>query len=155
MIKSGQPHSDIQPQGLHYHQLAGVHAVIRKVFSNKPTEGPCPGILLADEVGLEKMAMAISLMALVLLQASEVPLPLIIGKASSLTKLISLTVDFFFFTESLPYLGDVREVTCLPHLVIAPGTLGLQWEAELTSWFQAKKIDILSYGNGKEAHRHF
>jgi SNF2 family DNA or RNA helicase len=82
MFKAGQP--DIQTQGLHYHQLAGVHAVIRKIFSDKPNEGPCRGILLADEVGLGKTAMAISVMAflshLVLLQASEAPLPPIIGK---------------------------------------------------------------------------
>jgi hypothetical protein len=33
--------------------------------------------------------------------------------------------------------------------------LGAQWEAELRCWFQPKKIDILAYGNGKEAHKHF
>ena len=106
MLKPGQPHSDMQPQGLHYHQLAGVHAVIRKVFSEKPKEGPCQGILLADEVGLGKTAMAISVMAflshLVLLQASEAALPPIIRKASSLTKLFSLTLDFFYRASSLP-----------------------------------------------------
>jgi hypothetical protein len=105
LFKPGQPHPDIQPQGLHYHQLAGVHALIRKVFSDKPNEGPCQGILLADEVGLGKTAIAIAVMAflshLVLLQASEAPLSPIISKTSFFTILLVFTMDFFYRASSL------------------------------------------------------
>jgi SNF2 family DNA or RNA helicase len=39
---------------LHWHQLAGVHAILRACFTEEPLPGHCTGILVADEVGLGK-----------------------------------------------------------------------------------------------------
>jgi len=67
---------DIQPLGLHYHQLAGLHAIVRKVFGEEADADACTGVLLADEVGLGKTAVAISLICflshIAMLQSSDV-----------------------------------------------------------------------------------
>jgi len=67
---------DIQPLRLHYHQLAGLHAIARKVFSKTVDADACTGVLLADEVGLGKTAVAISLICflshIAMLQSSDV-----------------------------------------------------------------------------------
>jgi TATA-binding protein-associated factor len=54
----------ITPSALHWHQVAGAHAIFRTVFS-KPTDGKenYRGMLIADEVGLGKTAMVITVLA--------------------------------------------------------------------------------------------
>jgi len=73
--------SCILPLSLHWHQVAGVHAIIRKLFSAQPTKDVL-GVLLADEVGLGKtfqIATVIAfLMELVQRQQQNAPLPPII-----------------------------------------------------------------------------
>ncbi|KAJ2932836.1 hypothetical protein H1R20_g4265, partial [Candolleomyces eurysporus] len=53
----------LEPFSLQWHQLAGVHAALRKVLS--PTSNPhhCTGILFADDVGLGKTIQASAIMA--------------------------------------------------------------------------------------------
>lgn len=51
------------PLVLHWHQLAGVHSVIRNAFTPEPEAGHCKGTLICDEVGLGKTALAITIMA--------------------------------------------------------------------------------------------
>ena len=41
------------PNVLHWHQIAGVHAILRRLLSKKSSKS-IPGILIADEVGLGK-----------------------------------------------------------------------------------------------------
>lgn len=71
------------PLKLHWHQLAGVRAVLRRVFEKEQrlTE-PCTGVLIADEVGLGKTAMAIAIIAflthLVWLKSGDAQMPPII-----------------------------------------------------------------------------
>ena len=48
---------------LHWHQLAGVHAIIRKCFTEKPTPNLCTGVLVSDEVGLGKTYQAATVIA--------------------------------------------------------------------------------------------
>lgn len=71
---------DMQPISLHWHQLAGVHSVIRKIFTETPNSGGCHGILIADEVGLGKTFQAATLIAFlsdfILRQSFEPPIPL-------------------------------------------------------------------------------
>ena len=48
---------------LHWHQLAGVHAIIRKCFAEKPSPNICAGVLISDEVGLGKTYQAATVIA--------------------------------------------------------------------------------------------
>jgi hypothetical protein len=48
---------------LHWHQLAGVHAVVRKIFTSEASVDNCTGILLADEVGLGKTMQSLAVVA--------------------------------------------------------------------------------------------
>ena len=48
---------------LHWHQLAGVHAISRIIFTAKPDLQHETGVLIADEVGLGKTAQALSFIA--------------------------------------------------------------------------------------------
>lgn len=78
------PHKDeLDPIKLHWHQLAGVHAMVRKLIVEQ--DGPeCCGILLADEVGLGKTFQAITMIAflsdLVIRQGFKLPPPPMIRK---------------------------------------------------------------------------
>lgn len=54
---------DIVPLHLHWHQLAGLHAIVRHCFTSGPTKDTNVGILVADDVGLGKTGMAISTIA--------------------------------------------------------------------------------------------
>ena len=72
---------NIIPSSLHWHQLAGVHSIFRTVFSPNEVDGGsnCRGMLIADEVGLGKTAMVITVMVtlshLIWLQGQKKPLP--------------------------------------------------------------------------------
>lgn len=55
--------SNLKPLTLHWHQLAGVHSIIRNIFTKKRKSKHCTGMLIADEVGLGKTALAISVIA--------------------------------------------------------------------------------------------
>lgn len=54
---------NLVPNALHWHQLSGIHAVLRKLFTETSSPDNPLGILLADEVGLGKTALAISIIA--------------------------------------------------------------------------------------------
>jgi hypothetical protein len=78
--KSG---SDLEPLKLYWHQLAGVHAVVRMNFSKEKSLSRCNGTLIADEVGLGKTFIATTVMVflsdLFMRQSSNLPLPPIIS----------------------------------------------------------------------------
>lgn len=59
-----------------------------------------------------------------------------------------MLIYIYFLTETLPYLGEERSLPNLPHLVIVPGTLLSQWEAELKTLFKPKCFKILMYAGG-------
>jgi hypothetical protein len=67
------------PLKLHWHQLAGVHSIIRSAFTKTASPGHCTGILECDEVGLGKTALAITVIGFlnqaVTLQVAKKPLP--------------------------------------------------------------------------------
>lgn len=48
---------------LHWHQLAGVHSMIRSLFTKEKDATHTTGVLVGDEVGLGKTAQAITLIA--------------------------------------------------------------------------------------------
>jgi TATA-binding protein-associated factor len=69
----------LTPIFLHWHQLVGVHSIVRNSFTKKPSSDHCTGTLICDEVGLGKTAQAIAMIAfmnqVVLLQQGGQPLP--------------------------------------------------------------------------------
>jgi hypothetical protein len=72
---------------LHWHQLAGVHSMVRNIFTPNANPLHCTGMLVSDEVGLGKTALAISFIAFLsqcaLLQQRNAELPPIIRKQFS------------------------------------------------------------------------
>ncbi|TEB22041.1 hypothetical protein FA13DRAFT_1716383 [Coprinellus micaceus] len=124
---------------LHPHQLAGVHATIRKVTLTQPVAGHCTGVLLADSVGLGKSLQAITTAAffidLCTRQVKNLTLPPII--------------------QERPFVADYSPLPSYPTLIVVPGTLLTQWENELKGAFKKKSVDILLYGTGLEEHKAF
>lgn len=55
--------SKLTPLSLHWHQLAGVHSIVRSTFTPEPEAGNCTGMLVCDEVGLGKTTLVISAIA--------------------------------------------------------------------------------------------
>lgn len=81
-------HDSLDPLKLHWHQLAGVHSIIRQKFTKKPTSDQCLGMILCDEVGLGKTGLALATIAFlsqcVLIQTKGGTLPKILGKVLSI-----------------------------------------------------------------------
>lgn len=63
LFSVGPSNDALQEIALHWHQLAGVHAIVRNVFKAEPSQARCAGVLCADEVGLGKTALAIAFLA--------------------------------------------------------------------------------------------
>lgn len=62
--KNAEKNPEMEEIKLHWHQMAGVHSIARKLFSPTPTPNPRRGMLIADEVGLGKTYQAATLIAL-------------------------------------------------------------------------------------------
>jgi hypothetical protein len=77
---------DFEPLSLFWHQLTGVHAIIRMNFHATKDSLRCNGTLIADEVGLGKTFQAatviVTLADLVIRQDLKLPLPPIISSFS-------------------------------------------------------------------------
>jgi TATA-binding protein-associated factor len=58
-------------------------------------------------------------------------------------------------SEASPYLGSDKTLPNSPHLIVVPGTLLSQWEAELKTLFNPKYFKVLLYGTGKAVHDSF
>jgi len=80
---AAQNNEDMTPFVPHWHQLAGTHAIFRKVFNSEPDEHACTGMLIADDVGLEKTCQATMIIAAladaVQLQRDNKNLPPLLG----------------------------------------------------------------------------
>lgn len=84
---SGTGSQCLVPLKLHWHQLSGVHSIIRRSFTSAPTPSHCTGTLECDEVGLGKTTLALTVVAFlnqaVALQKKNAPLPPILGQSLS------------------------------------------------------------------------
>ena len=56
--EEAQNNEDMIPFVPHWHQLAGTHAILRKVFYSTPDKTVCTGMMVADDVGLGKTCLA-------------------------------------------------------------------------------------------------
>jgi hypothetical protein len=76
---NAQNDPDMIAIALHYHQLAGIHALLRMLFHPLPAPGRCRGTLTADDVGLGKTYLAGGMIAVltdvVLRQSVNATLP--------------------------------------------------------------------------------
>ncbi|KAG6819600.1 hypothetical protein H0H93_010369 [Arthromyces matolae] len=112
---------------LHWHQLAGVHSLVRSSFTSEPSSSV--GILIADEVGLGKTAQAVAYIAfmnmVISLQQAKRKLPKVLTHAA--------------------YLGVNSTVPSLPHLIICSGTLLSQWVSELKAYLKPNSVDLFVY----------
>lgn len=124
----------LEPFTLHWHQLAGVHALIRMTFTPEPAPGHCTGVLVADDVGLGKTFQAITVIAV---------LAALIHCQSTVK---SKTPPIFV---SNPYLGELTVLPNLPHVIVVPGTVIDQWQSEIKTLFIAKSFDVLVYSSNK------
>ena len=153
---------------LHWHQLAGVHAILRMLFTKDPTPTTpekARGVLISDEVGLGKTFQAATTVAFLSdvimrqhLRQSQphlAPNPPLIGKLFTYFPVILLWVLINNCSEASPYLGAEKILPKLAHLIIVPGTLLSQWEAELKTLFNPKYFKVLLYGTGKSVHDTF
>ncbi|KAJ3566666.1 hypothetical protein NP233_g6855 [Leucocoprinus birnbaumii] len=129
---------ELSPLSLHWHQLAGVHSIIRRCFSAKKDPYLCKGVLVADEVGLGKTTQAITLLAFlnqcIYAQENGLPPPPILAER--------------------PYLGAAQKIPSHPHLIVCPGTLIAQWVNELRTLFRPKMVDVLVYDSSVDGE-HF
>lgn len=150
----------LEPLQLHWHQLAGVHSIIRNTYTSTPVPGHCTGMLICDDVGLGKTALAISTIAflnqVVLLQGDGQKLPLILREFLEHVEYLNET-HVTSLSERYKFLNGRDSIDGLPHLIIAPGTLRAQWVHELQTLFRPKSVDIFLYdcpttGNSKFWH---
>lgn len=172
----GMFHADVVNQNaemeaivLHWHQLAGVHAIVRMLFTDNPTsttgEEARGGVLIADEVGLGKTFQAATTVAFLSdlrmrqhlrqNQPDLAPNPPIIGKCFFPSMPLVAADQPYYRSEASPYLGADNTLPNSPHLIVVPGTLLSQWEAELKTLFNPKYFKVLLYGTGKSVHDSF
>ncbi|KAF7771865.1 hypothetical protein Agabi119p4_6176 [Agaricus bisporus var. burnettii] len=114
---------------LHWHQLAGIHSIIRSIFLEKPDNSHPAGVLIGDEVGLGKTAQSIAFIAFlnqaIYMQENRLRVPPIL--------------------TARPYLGGDETIPSLPHLILCPGTIAAQWVSELKTLFLPWSVDIFTY----------
>ncbi|RXW13670.1 hypothetical protein EST38_g12186 [Candolleomyces aberdarensis] len=124
-----------KPIKMHWHQLAGAHAIARRFFTEEQSVTNILGMLIADDVGLGKSFLALLfagfLIELGVKQRKKLPLPPLIN--------------------TFPYLGTVKKIPNRPTLILAPGTLQRQWLGELQVLFKLHAVDIFCYPSSKAA----
>ncbi|KAF5362324.1 hypothetical protein D9756_002852 [Leucocoprinus leucothites] len=120
---------DISKLELHWHQLAGVHSIVRSVFSEKKDISHTAGVLISDGVGLGKTGQSCAFIAFlnqtIMMMEEQHKLPRVF--------------------DERPYLWGQKKIPSQPHLIICPGTLINQWVSELKTFFRPKSVDIFIY----------
>jgi hypothetical protein len=84
----------LTPNELHWHQLSGIHGILRRLLSQSPSHAR-PGVLVADEVGLGKTLQSLGILSwlaeCVGRQKIGRTLPPILSEWSDIVFLIALT----------------------------------------------------------------
>ncbi|RXW17371.1 hypothetical protein EST38_g8476 [Candolleomyces aberdarensis] len=120
-----------KPIQMHWHQLAGAHAVLRKFFTQKRSTSNVLGMLIADDVGLGKSFLA------ALVAAFLIELGMRQKKGSDIPPLI------------------MEKIPDHPTLIVVPGTLQRQWLAELQTLMRLHSVDLFCYPSSKVARDRF
>ncbi|KAG5719786.1 DNA repair protein rhp26 [Termitomyces sp. T112] len=122
---------------LHWHQLAGVHSIVRTIFTEEPSSSDTLGALIGDEVGLGKTAQAIALIAFLNVAISAQK------NKRAVPKII----------RDKTFLGLEATVPSLPHLIVCPGTLMPQWGSEIKALLVGRAVDIFFYDGSVAAEQ--
>ncbi|KAK7434927.1 hypothetical protein VKT23_019930 [Stygiomarasmius scandens] len=134
-----QTSTSLSPLKLHWHQYAGVHSILRNIFTSQPDREACTGMLVADEVGLGKTTLCLSVIAMLnqisVLQESGNPLPPVI--------------------RDRPFLKDSDSLPSWPHVIVMPGTLRAQWLQELKTVFLPHSFDVFLYDSTRRGNEDF
>ncbi|KAF9472810.1 hypothetical protein BDN70DRAFT_818120 [Pholiota conissans] len=142
------PPPEVRNLELHWHQLAGVHAILRACFTETPIPGHCTGMLIADEVGLGKTYQTATVIACLadaaIRKREHLRLPPLLGEIYQITLIRNISL-LILSLESRPYLAGKKDIPSLPHLILVPGTLTTQWLDELRITFQPGGVDIFVY----------
>lgn len=144
------------PLTLHVHQVQGIHATLRNLFSAGPIPDLRAGVLYGDQVGygksLESIATAAVLIDVRTCQEKGLPLPPLVGECRpSLFPSPSSEIPL----GKWPFIGEANPLPPLPTLIIVPGMLLEQWHLELKTGLLPKSVDILLYGTGLQQHQDF
>lgn len=114
---------------MHWHQLSGAHAIIRKLFSAQKEPSNVPGMLIADEVGLGKSFLSILLIAffveLGMRKATKVTLPPIIGVLPSICFFDLKLINLQYHARTCDPRG--KSQTCLLSLWCLERCFGSGW----------------------------
>jgi TATA-binding protein-associated factor len=99
-----------KPIRMHWHQLAGTHAILRRFFTSKRSVTNILGMLIADDVGLGKSFMAALtaafLIELGIRQTKNSPLPPLVRKCFSIFAFSDLLTNHDCRILAIPwYLG--------------------------------------------------
>lgn len=141
---------------LHWHQIAGLHAMVRKFFTSQPDPANVTGSLIADGVGAGKTMMSGATVGFLIelghRQSKSLPLPPIIGVSLSCTTVRPL-IDIY--SVSQPYLGASKDIPDLPSIILVPGTLGRQWVRELHVLFKPGFVKVFVYPSSPAARTKF
>ncbi|KAF9494556.1 hypothetical protein BDN71DRAFT_1507539 [Pleurotus eryngii] len=133
-------------QRLLWHQLAGTHAMVGKMWTEKLADKP-PGTLLADNVGVGKTAQVMACIAFIQ-QVYLIERALKKGNTNLRRPPIIEHAKYFVGgSES----EDMKTVPNLAHLIIVPLSIISQWTAELHRFFRKGAIDIFVLPNTAEA----
>ncbi|KAG5634213.1 hypothetical protein H0H81_002857 [Sphagnurus paluster] len=125
--KDGKINKDLVPISLHWHQLCGVQAIIRMNFSPQASKRVCPGVLIADDVGLGKTFQAAALIAFLCKPMTRHDLaPTLESPATNM------------------YLPPIINLISM-EILNFPMALIEQWYNELRIVFKPRRVDILKY----------
>ncbi|KAF9488812.1 hypothetical protein BDN71DRAFT_1435847 [Pleurotus eryngii] len=137
-------------QRLLWHQLAGTHAMVGKMWMEELTDKP-PGTLLADNVAVGKTVQVMACIAFIQ-QVYLIERALKKGNTNLRCPPIIEHVKYFVGgSES----EDTKTVPNLAHLTIIPLSIISQWMAELHWFFCKGAIDIFVLPNTAEAIKLF
>ena len=143
---AAQDDEDMIPFMPHWHQLAGTHAIFRKVFNLEQDKSACTGMLIADDVGLGKTCQASMVIAAladaIQLQQDGKNLPPLLGALLSAI----FVPNTYNLIASHPYLAHRKVIPNRPVLIIVPGTLLNQWSTEFKLLVNPKAFDVFVYG---------
>ncbi|KAH6908973.1 hypothetical protein BKA70DRAFT_1479770 [Coprinopsis sp. MPI-PUGE-AT-0042] len=122
--------NQFEPLRLQWHQLAGVHASLRRILTTDDLPPPhiC-GILFADDVGIGKTIQSVSLLAFI--------------ASVSLRHSRGLTMPQI--ARERKFMKGSTDIPSSPSVIVVPTTLVKQWESECQMFFAPRKVAIFVY----------
>ncbi|KAG2124639.1 hypothetical protein DEU56DRAFT_916989 [Suillus clintonianus] len=148
--------TDMQPLSLLWHQRVGVAALADKMWLKKENSGGVPGILVADDVGVGKMALMMGAIVMIIDAYWIQEVVAGRGKPTGVTVDLNKTnVRKAPMLEERPFFAGQATIPSLPHVIVVPNSLVGQWYAELRTFFAPKAVEIYEYPTAEKQFRAF